>query len=134
MLTLPRCAVAYEDGPAYPMRSNLGEAAVLLRFTPQLPDGFHWCTEAEIAEMPEPHLRLDRYTLALLLFATNLDPSAANDHAVIAACHEQLAASHGTMRYACVVYGYELETAPEDASARMDACIARAARLLGTEA
>lgn len=131
-LTLPTCAVAFMSGHAYPMRSDLrGESATLLAQVPQLPTGFHWCTPAEIHQ---PCLCLDVATVALLLYASFLDPMAAGDHAVIAACHDQLASSHGDTRRARTVYALDAEAQPEPSAARMRACTIRAARLLKVSA
>lgn len=130
-LSLPTCAVPFMTGHAYPFRSDLrGESATLLAQVPQLPDGFHWCTGAEVKE---PCTCLDVETVALLLYASFLDPMVADDGAVIAAVHAELAASHGDTRHARTVRSLDAEMQPEPSAARMRACAVRAALLLKVE-
>lgn len=125
-LTLPRCVVTYTAGHAYPFRSDLpGESATLLSYVPTLPDGFHWATDAEVRG---PHAILDAEAVALLLYASYLDPMAVDDHAVIAAVHQELGDTHST-QHARVVLALDLAMDAEFASARLRACTVRACRL-----
>jgi hypothetical protein len=127
-LTMPTCAVAFMSGHAYPFRSDLaGESATLLAQVPQLPDGFHWATGAEVHEACT---RLDVATVALLLYAAGLDPMACDDTTVITACHSELCASHGDTRRARTVFALDVEREAEGSNACMRACTVRAARLL----
>jgi len=126
-LTLPRCVVTYTAGHAYPFRSNLpGESATLLSYVPTLPDGFHWATDAEVRG---PHTILDAEAVALLLYASYLDPMAADDPAVIAAVHAEL----GDTQRARVAFALDLATDAEFANARMRACTVRACQLCRME-
>jgi len=137
-LTMPACVVPLAGTHAYPIAPDRGRektpamaAALAVTQTPVLPVGFHW------ANGPEVHgarLDLDVPTVALLLFAADLDPWAVGDHAVVAACHEQLLASYGTTTRAQRIYERDLIADREAAEARMRACITRATQLLTTEA
>jgi hypothetical protein len=125
-LTLPRCVVTYTAGHAYPFRSDLpGETATLLSYVPTLPDGYHWATDAEVRG---PHTVLDAEAVALLLYASYLDPMAVDDHAVIAAVHLELGDTH-TTQHARVVYAIDLAVNAETANARLRACKVRACLL-----
>jgi hypothetical protein len=127
-LTMPTCAVPFLTGHAYPMCSDLAtEPAPLLAQVPLLPAGLHW---RPLAEVKGPHTPLNVENVALLLYASFLDPMAADDHAVIAACHAELGASHGDTRHACTVYALDAEMQPEPSAARLRACKVRAAMLL----
>jgi hypothetical protein len=137
-LTMPACAVPLAGTHAYPMAPNRGRekapamaAALAVTQTPVLPDGFHWANGPEVNG---PRLLLDVPTVALLLFAADLDPWAVGDHAIVAACHEQLLVSYGTTAQAQRVYEHELVFGREVAEARLRACTARATQLLNTEA
>lgn len=130
-LTLPRCVVTYTAGHAYPFRSDLpGETATLLSYVPTLPAGYHWATGSEVRG---PHTVLDAEAVALLLYASYLDPMAADDHAVIAAVHVGLGDTHDT-KHARVALAIDLATDAEVANARMRACTVRACRLCQVEA
>lgn len=131
-LTMPACAVPFASGHAYPIRSNMrGEAPTLMCQVPLLPDGFHWAIGDEIHGA---YQLLDVATVAQLLYASGLDPMAAGDHSVIAACHDQLAVSHGNTARAKKVYARDLYFDRETSEARMRACTVRADLLPKAEA
>jgi len=137
-LTMPACAVPLAGTHAYPIHPNRGRertpamaAAMGLTQIPVLPVGFHW---ADGPEVNGPRLQLDVPTVALLLFAADLDPWAVSDHALVAACHEQLLVSYGTTTRAQRVYDRDAAVDGEAAEARLRACTTRAAQLLNTEA
>lgn len=132
-LTMPKCVVPLADGHAYPISPNRGRErtpamaqAMALTQVPVLPAGFHWAVGPEVHG---PQLLLDVPTVALLLFAADLDPMAVGDHAVVAACHEQLAVSHGNTTRAQRVYAREVVVDQEASEARMRACMTRATLL-----
>lgn len=133
-LTMPACAVQLGNGHAYPMSPNRRREktpamaqALALAQVPMLPVGFHW---ADGPEVHGPRLLLDAPALGLLLYAAGLDPWAVGDHAVIAACHDQLSMSHGTTTRAQAVYARDVIADPEVAEARLRACTSRADHLI----
>jgi len=135
---MPACAVPLSGTHAYPIAPDRGRertpamaAALAVTQTPVLPVGFHWATGPEVHG---PRLQLDVPTVALLLFAADLDPMAVGDHAIIAACHEQLLVSYGTTTRAERVYERDVVADREVAEARMRACTVRADLLLKAEA
>lgn len=137
-LTMPACAVPLAGTHAYPISPNRGRertpamaAALALTQTPVLPVGFHW---ADGPEVHGPRLLLDVPTVALLLFAADLDPWAVGDHAIVAACHEQLLVSYCTTTRARQIYERDVVVDQEVAEARLRACTTRAIQLLNTEA
>lgn len=133
-LTMPACAVPHADGHAYPISPNRGREkapamaqAMALAQVPVLPAGFHWAVGPEVHG---PSLLLDAPTVAILLYAADLDPMAVGDHAVIAACHEQLLLAYGTTTRAQRVYARDAIVDQEVAEARLRACTVRAGLLL----
>lgn len=135
---MPACAVPLSGTHAYPIAPNRGREkapamAVSLAVTqiPVLPDGFHWAVGPEVNG---PALLLDVPTVAILLFAADLDPMAVGDHAVVAACHEQLLVSYGTTTRAQRIWERDVAADREVAEARMRACTTRANQLLNTKA
>lgn len=137
-LTMPACVVPLAGTHAYPIAPDRGRertpamaAAMALSQVPVLPVGFHW---ADGPEVNGPRLRLDVPTVALLLFAADLDPMAVGDHAVIAACHEQLLVSFGNTTRAQRVYERDSIEDREVTEARMRACTVRATLLLKAKA
>lgn len=130
-LSMPACTVSLLGGHAYPIRSDIGWEGTLLSQVPLLPAGFHWAIGDEVRD---DYVVLDVPAVAQLLFAADLDPMAVGDHAVIAACHEQLSMSHGTTNLARAVYDRDVTVDQEVAEARMRACMVRASLLLKAEA
>lgn len=131
-LTMPACAVPFASGHAYPIRSDMrGQAPTLMCQVPVLPDGFHWAVGDEVHEA---YVLLDIPTIAQLLYASGLDPMAVGDHAVIAACHDQLAVSHGNTSRAQRVYTRDVYFDRESSEARLRACTIRADLLHKAEA
>lgn len=130
-LSMPACTVSLLDGHAYPIRSDIGWEGTLLSQVPLLPAGFHWAIGPEVRD---EYVALDIPAIARLLYGSGLDPMAVGDHAVIAACHDQLSMSHGNTTRAQAVYAHDVLRDQEVTEARMRACTVRAALLLNTEA
>lgn len=131
-LTMPACVVPFASGHAYPIRSDTrGLAPTLMCQVPLLPNGFHWAIGEEVHEA---YVALDVPTIAWLLYASGLDPMAVSDHAVIAACHDQLAMSHGTTSRAQRAFARDVYFDRETSEARLRACTTRANQLLKAEA
>lgn len=130
---LPRCVSAGTEFPAYFIRTSANDVTGM-RFSPMLPEnsGWRW---AEDAEITSPHIVLTRTVVAELLFLAKGEPSTLSDTAAVAAIDYVLAGHHCDLT-ACAAdiadeYGSSWAAA---AAARMARCVARAARLVGTEA
>lgn len=130
---LPRCVSSDADFPIYYFRTTANDITGL-RYVPMLPEnaGWRW---AEDAEVVAPHIVLTQTVVAELLFLSKGEPSTLSDAAAVAAIDYVLAWHHCNMT-ACAAdiadeYGSSWATA---AAARMSRCVARAARLVGTEA
>lgn len=129
---MPRCVVPFAFGHAYPIRSDMrGIAPTLMCQVPMLPDGFHWAIGDEVHEAC---VLLDVPAIAQLVYASGLDPMAVGDHAIIAACHDQLSVSHGNTSRAERVFARDLYFDRESSEARLRACTLRADLLLKAEA
>lgn len=133
VVALPRCVSANADFPVYYFRTPANDVTGL-RYVPLLPEnsGWRW---AEDAEVTAPHIVLTRTVVAELLFLTQGEPSTLSDAAAVQAIDYVLAKNHCDLARCVNAVALEYgESWAGAAAARMSRCVARAARLVGTEA